>query len=160
MLVVLTGAPRSFHTVFDDIDEIGLANDIATVHPGILNLAGQLTVRELGALLSECNAFLTCDTGPMHVGSAVRAPMVVLSGAADPDRTGPINEQATVLIDRSFACVPCRQRTCMFGDVRCMSGLSTNRVIEALSQKLDNELGSTTVGRNIEPQISLIEPGS
>jgi len=142
ILVVLTGAPRSFHTVFDDIDEISLASEIAGAHPNILNLAGQLTVRELGALLSECDAFLTCDTGPMHVGSAVRAPMVVLSGAADPERTGPINPEATVLIDRSLPCVPCRQRTCVFGDVRCMKGLSTQKVIEALTDKLGGEAAS------------------
>jgi len=140
VLVVLTGAPRSFHTVFDDIDEISLASEITAVHPNILNLAGQLTVRELGALLAECDAFLTCDTGPMHVGSAVRAPMVVLSGAADPERTGPINPEATVLIDRSLPCVPCRQRTCIFGDVRCMKGISTNRVIDELAAKLGRGL--------------------
>lgn len=136
ILVVLTGAPRSFHTVFDDIDEISLSQTIASMDRRILNLAGKLTVRELGALLSRSNVFLTCDTGPMHIGSAVRAPMVVLSGAANPDRTGPINPEAVVLIDRSLPCVPCGQRVCALGDIPCMRNLSTDRVIEEITALL------------------------
>ncbi len=85
--VVVTGAPSSFKTVMDGLDEISLARSVALADSRIHNLAGQLSVKEFGALLARADTLLTCDTGPMHIGAAVGTPLVVLSGAADP--TGP-----------------------------------------------------------------------
>ncbi|BDI33046.1 hypothetical protein CCAX7_50970 [Capsulimonas corticalis] len=134
--VIVTGAPRSFRTVMDALDEVSLAAAVAAVDPRIIDLAGLLTVKELGALLARADTFLTCDTGPMHIGAAVGSPMVVLSGAADPNRTGPIGENATVLIDRTLSCVPCRDRLCARGDVMCMQNLSVENVIAAVTERL------------------------
>jgi heptosyltransferase-2 len=134
--VVVTGAPPSFRTVMDGLDEVSLASQVAESDPRILNLAGQLSVKEFGALLARADTLLTCDTGPMHIGSALETPLVVLSGAADPDRTGPLTPNSTVLIDRALPCVPCRDRVCARHDVRCMDNLSINAVIAAVEQRL------------------------
>ena len=134
--VALTGAPPSFRTVMDGLDEVALARTVAEGDPRILNLAGRLTVKEFGALLQRADTLLTCDTGPMHIGAALETPLVVLSGAADPDRTGPLTDNATVLIDRTLACVPCRDRLCARGDVMCMQDLSVSAVVDAVSQRL------------------------
>jgi ADP-heptose:LPS heptosyltransferase len=134
--VALTGAPPSFKTVMDGLDEVRLAKDAAAFDPRILNLAGQLSVKEFGALLARAGTLLTCDTGPMHIGAALGTPLVVLSGAADPDRTGPLNLNSTVLIDRTLSCVPCRDRICRRGDMLCMSNLSVSHVIAAVGERL------------------------
>lgn len=134
--VAVTGAPSSFKTVMDDADEVGLARRVAASDPRIVDLAGRLTVKEFGALLQRADTLLTCDTGPMHIGAALHTPLVVLSGAADPDRTGPLTDNATVLIDRTLSCVPCRDRVCARGDVMCMQNLSVPAVIVALEQRL------------------------
>jgi ADP-heptose:LPS heptosyltransferase len=134
--VVLTGAPPSFRTVMDGLDEVTLADTVAAADPRILNLAGRLSVKEFGALLQRADALLTCDTGPMHIGAALETPLVVLSGAADPDRTGPLTANSTVLIDRSLACVPCRDRICARGDVLCMQNLSVPAVVDAVERRL------------------------
>lgn len=145
--VVITGAPSSFQTVMDGLDEVALAAKVADADPRILNLAGRLSVKEFGALLQFANAFLTCDTGPMHIASAVGTPMIVLSGAADPDRTGPLNASAVVLIDRQLPCVPCRDRICRRGDVKCMDDLSTAQAAAALERML--------AGGAREPKLAL-----
>ena len=62
--------------------------------------------------------------------------LVVLSGAGDPDRTGPLTENSTVLIDRSLPCVPCRDRICRRGDMLCMSNLTVSSVIAAVGERL------------------------
>lgn len=134
--VVVTGAPSSFLTVMDGLDEVALAQDVASSDARIVNLAGRLTVKEFGALLSRADAFLTCDTGPMHIASALDTPLVVLSGAADPNRTGPLNSNATVLIDSALSCVPCRDRVCRRKDVLCMQNLSVASVIAALEASM------------------------
>ncbi len=134
--VVLTGAPPAFQTVMDELDDVELARFVAQGDPRILNLAGQLSVKEFGALLMRADCLLTCDTGPMHIGAALGTPLVVLSGAADPDRTGPLTGNATVLIDRTLSCVPCRDRVCRRGDVKCMDNLSVPAVVAAVAERL------------------------
>ena len=135
--VAITGAPPAFKTVMDGLDEVALAQEVAGVDARILNLAGRLTVKEFGALLERADTLLTCDTGPMHIGAALRTPLVVLSGAADPDRTGPLTENSTILIDRSLSCVPCRDRVCARGDVMCMQNLTAANVRSAIEERLN-----------------------
>lgn len=134
--VAVTGAPASFKTVMDGLDEVSLAREVAAGDTRIHNLAGLLSVKEFGAVLERADCLLTCDTGPMHIGAALNTPLVVLSGAADPDRTGPLTANSTVLIDRTLPCVPCRDRICGRGDVKCMDNLSTDAVIEAVAARL------------------------
>ena len=134
--VVVTGAPPSFRTVMDGLNEVALAAEVARADPRVLNFAGRLTVKEFGALLARAGALLTCDTGPMHIGAALETPLVVLSGAADPARTGPLTGNSTVLIDRTLPCVPCRDRECMRGDMMCMQNLTVPAVIAATELRL------------------------
>jgi ADP-heptose:LPS heptosyltransferase len=101
--VCVTGSPPSFRTVMDGLDEVALAAQFAGADSRIVNLAGRLSLKEFGALLLRASVLLTCDTGPMHVASALQTPMVVLSGAADPDRTGPLTENSMVLIDQGLS---------------------------------------------------------
>ena len=135
--VFVTGAPSSHRSIIDSLDEVALAAGICSADPRIVDLAGKLTVKELGALLMRASVFLTCDTGPMHIAAALRTPMVVLSGAADPARTGPLTDNAVVLIDRSLPCVPCRDRICGRGDVKCMDNLSEEMVVQAIDRLLE-----------------------
>ncbi len=137
--VAVTGAPASFKTVMDGLDEVTLAGRVADADPRILNLAGALSVKEFGALLARADTLLTCDTGPMHIGAALGTPLVVLSGAADPDRTGPLTANSTVLIDRELSCVPCRDRVCARGDTLCMSNLTVPAVRSAVGERLGLE---------------------
>ena len=136
VVVVVTGAPPTFRTVMDGLDEVTLAAEVAEADPRILNLAGRLNVKEFGALLARAGVLLTCDTGPMHIGAALGTPLVVLSGAADPDRTGPLTHNSVVLRDRSLPCVPCRDRVCARHDVLCMDNLTVPSVVAAVEQRL------------------------
>lgn len=136
VIVAVTGAPASFKTVMDGLDEVGLARIVASADGRILNLAGQLSVKEFGALLERADTLLTCDTGPMHIGAALQTPLVVLSGAADPHRTGPLTANSTILIDRDLPCVPCRDRICARGDIACMDHLSVPNVIAATAARM------------------------
>lgn len=103
----------------------------------VVDTTGRLTFEQLGALMQRADCVLTCDTGPMHVAAAVDAPLICLSGAADPDRTGPISPRSSVIIDRSLPCVPCQRKTCLFAtDVRCMNAIQVETVVEAVERHL------------------------
>ncbi len=47
-----------------------------------INVAGQLSVGELAALLARCRVLLSNDSGPVHVAAAVGTPVVALFGRA------------------------------------------------------------------------------
>lgn len=100
------------------------------------NLAGKLTVKELGALLERASCVVTGDTGPLHIASAVKAPIVCLSGAADPDRTGPTRPGDLVVINRELDCVPCQGRSCKRGDIACMTQLPVEWVLDAIEKRI------------------------
>ncbi len=42
-------------------------------------------------IISQARLLITCDTGPMHVGFAVKTPTVALFGSYDPRGTGPFD---------------------------------------------------------------------
>ena len=71
-----------------------------------VSLAGKLPLPQTAALLSHCDLFVGCDSGPMHVAAAVGTPVVSLSGcpqdappaySAHPGRIGPYCAQRRVV---------------------------------------------------------------
>jgi ADP-heptose:LPS heptosyltransferase len=103
----------------------------------INSLVGKLTLQELGAVMQASAVTVTGDTGPLHIAAAVGARIVCLSGAADPDRTGPSNNPLDlVVINRSLPCVPCQGRSCNRGDIACMTQMSVESVANAVERRI------------------------
>ena len=48
------------------------------------SVAGETTIAQLAAVLTRCDFGITLDTGPLHVGRAVRLPLVVIAPAWSP----------------------------------------------------------------------------
>jgi len=67
----------------------------------VLNLVGQLSLKELGACLQRARVLVCNDSGPMHVAAAVGTPVVALFGTEDPgshpQRWGPWGRGHTVI---------------------------------------------------------------
>jgi heptosyltransferase-2 len=99
----------------------------------IWNLAGKTTLRELMALLKICRVLLTNDSGPMHVAAALGTPVVIPFGSTSPELTGPglPGDARHRLLKSDAPCSPCFLRECPI-DFRCMSGISVERVVEAV----------------------------
>jgi len=57
----------------------------------------QSTVAQMVALLRRATVVIAGDTGPLHVGAALRRPVVGLFGPTDPARNGPFGTRARVL---------------------------------------------------------------
>jgi heptosyltransferase-2 len=102
------------------------------------NLAGQTSVRELCALLKFSGALLTNDTGAMHVAAALGTPVVAPFGSTSPDLTGPAlpGDPRHRLLRSDAPCSPCFRRECPI-DLRCLTGISMERVVEAVVESLN-----------------------
>jgi heptosyltransferase-1 len=53
---------------------------------------GRINLMQLAAVAERCAAFVTADTGPMHIVAAVGAPIVALFGPTDVALTGPVRK--------------------------------------------------------------------
>jgi heptosyltransferase-2 len=89
------------------------------------------------ALLKLCRVVLTNDTGPMHVAAALGTPVVVPFGSTSPELTGPglPGDARHQLLRSETPCSPCFRRVCPI-DFRCMTGISPDRVVEAVSRAI------------------------
>lgn len=63
----------------------------------VLNLAGKLTLPQLGAVIQQCDLFIGNDSAPMHLAAAVNTPVVALFGPTSPERYGPYGVASEVV---------------------------------------------------------------
>lgn len=79
--------------VVGDAGESRLGVPLAQVDPmRVVNLAGELTLRELGALVGRARIVLTNDSAVMHLGYELHRPVVALFGPTDPEKYGRENK--------------------------------------------------------------------
>lgn len=122
--------------IFGGQSEVEIAKEIGKTAGGqpqdsFMNLAGKTNLRELSALISECDALLTNDSGPMHIGYAVRTPLVAIFGSTDPLLTGPPEKENTV-IKKELQCSPCFKRECDKQEMACMTSIKPDEIFEAV----------------------------
>ncbi|MBI4709857.1 MAG: lipopolysaccharide heptosyltransferase II [Nitrospirae bacterium] len=103
-----------------------------------LNLTGKTSLRQLAALISECDAFITNDSGPMHIASAMSVPLIAIFGSTDPDATGPLGARHKV-ISKQLSCSPCLKRKCPEEHLNCMEAINVDDVFNALTEILPKE---------------------
>ncbi len=99
------------------------------------NLAGKTSLRELLALIHCCSAFLTNDSGPMHIASALNVPLIALFGSTSEIKTGPYN--GGTIIHKHVSCSPCYKRVCPI-DFRCMTQISADEVYQSIYKLIKN----------------------
>ncbi len=113
-----------------------------TSWPGrVLNAVGQIDLLQLAAVAERCSAFVTADTGPMHIAAAVGAPVVALFGPTDPMLTGPV---------RNPGGAPQRVLAAGMGgtDVRsAMEKIDVERVLRSTQQLVEEVEASRTAPR-------------
>ncbi|MFO7761860.1 MAG: lipopolysaccharide heptosyltransferase II [Desulfobia sp.] len=100
----------------------------------IHNLAGETTLSQAMALIANCDAFVTNDSGLMHVAAAAGTPLVAIFGSTDAAATGPFSDNASV-IQKKMSCQPCFKRTCNCG-FSCMLDINVEEVAEEVLKKL------------------------
>ena len=123
-VVIFTGSPAD-RSVNDRI--------ISMMGEKAVNWAGETTLKELAALASISDLFITTDTGPMHVAAAVGAQVLALFGPTAPWRTGPYGP-SHVVVRTGISCSPCFGKRCK-ENVGCMRGITVDEVMGKVNIK-------------------------
>jgi heptosyltransferase-3 len=112
-----------------------------------VDLAGRLSLKELGALISKARLFFGADSAPMHLASAVNTPAVALFGPSGVYNWGPWGE-GHLVIQKDWDCVPCGKDGCEGGKVsRCLVELTPAEVLDRMEQhfsELGNKVGQSS----------------
>lgn len=127
--VVLTAAPNA--------EELAHAGEIARLAGGAcVNLAGALSIKELGALSARARLFIGVDSMPMHLAAALGTPVVALFGPSGELEWGPWNVAHRV-VSGDQSCRPCGNDGCGGSKVsECLETLEVERVWRAARELL------------------------
>ena len=129
--IVLTAAPDPKELLL--IDEIS-----AQLKQPAVNLAGQLSLKELAALTARAKLFIGVDSAPMHIAAAMGTPTVAIFGPSGDWEWGPWQVPHRLVMS-DMICRPCGQDGCGGGKIsECLTTLPVNRVLEATQALLDS----------------------
>ncbi len=120
----------------DDVD-IGRGL-LQLLHYPCIDACGKTTVSQLASLLRRCCLFISNDSGPVHIASAVGVPVVAIFGRRQPGlspcRWGPTGRN-DVFLHKEVGCVECLAHNCQKG-FACLKAISVEEVLSAARRLL------------------------
>ena len=106
---------------------------IKNMHIKALNLAGKTSISQLASLLRRSQLFISTDSGPMHVASALGVPVITIFGRSQaglsPQRWGPLGEKSRIL-HKTVGCTICLAHNCQ-KDFACLKATTVEDVLSA-----------------------------
>ena len=127
--LVLTGAPHAREQAI-----VARIRERAGVD--LVDLSGQLSLRELGAVAARARLFFGVDSAPMHIAAAMGTPVVALFGPSGEHEWGPWMTPHRIVAS-DFACRPCGNDGCGGSKVsECLTKLKVDRVHSAINELL------------------------
>lgn len=94
----------------------------------IINACGKTNINELAVLIKKCQVFISADSSPLHIASAVGTPFIALFGPTDARRHLPPGKNC-VVITKQLPCSPCYKSKCR--RKRCMVAITPAEVFAA-----------------------------
>jgi heptosyltransferase-1 len=159
MVEVLTQAGRTWggSAVFVGGPGERLVCDAATTtlsirqpHCGVLNLAGQTTLKQLAALLTQVDVVVSNDSGPLHLAAELGTPVLGIFTCTSPQRSGPPGPQHE-FVTTAVSCAATYHKSCPhLGDrhLACHRELSTARVWQGLLRQVERHgLANSSIRR-------------
>ncbi|MDD5465757.1 MAG: lipopolysaccharide heptosyltransferase II [Candidatus Omnitrophica bacterium] len=116
-------------------DDLGFASLLinSLKNTKIINACGKTTINELAVLIKRCHVFVSADSSPLHIASAVGTPFIALFGPTDPRRHLPPGKDY-IIIKKDLNCSPCYKTKCR--SKRCMVEINPAEVFEAIGKLL------------------------
>jgi lipopolysaccharide heptosyltransferase II len=95
---------------------------------------GRVTLLELAVMVRKCGAFVSGDSGPMHIATSQGVPIIAIYGPSDPVRYAPYNVEHRI-IKSQMDCLTCGEHEC--GHHRCMKNISPAVVFSAVEEIIE-----------------------
>lgn len=131
--IYLLGAPA-------DKDACEIIRTTST-HPKIENLAGSLSLMQSAALMQSASLVLANDSAPLHLASAMNAPVLAIFCSTVPEfGFTPLSDKFEIIeTSKQLSCRPCGlhgYKACPKGHFRCAYDIETKTILEKIDQLL------------------------
>ena len=118
----------------EDAEFAGCVAKLAKSKPIVA--AGKTSIMELASLIKQFKVYLTPDSAPMHVASAMGTPVIALFGPTDPARhLVPSRDCVVICKCAELKCGPCYKPNCM-KNFACMKKITVDDVFDAMKEFL------------------------
>lgn len=102
----------------------------------MVNLSGEISLKELVVLFAHSKMLITSDSGPLHLASASQTPTVSLFGPESPIRYGPLGNNHIVFC-KNLYCSPClnvynAKKSMCNSENKCMQLISVEEVFDGI----------------------------
>lgn len=124
-----------------DVFLLGTRKDKEIINEMILKSDGNahaiigMPLLKVAALIKHSNLFIGGDSGLLHIADAVGVPIIGLFGPSNPEITGPLSKDVTI-IKKEIPCSPCRQKKICAKNIKCMELIKAEEVLKAVKEKL------------------------
>ncbi|MBS0629814.1 MAG: putative lipopolysaccharide heptosyltransferase III [Verrucomicrobia bacterium] len=132
--VVLTGSPS----------ERDFVQEVANLtSKEVINVAGETSLKEMGALIQLSKGLITVDSVALHMASALKVPVVALFGPTSEKNWGPWQNPQSVVVSQNRECRPCHMDGCG-GSKRsdCLWTLTASEIVDAFEKLLTDFVSS------------------
>ena len=136
--VVVVGAAADRATAAEVVRAAGVHGS-----PHLLDMVGRTSLTELIGVLAHCRAFVSNDSGAMHLAAALDVPVTAIFGPTREWATSPLPGAAgrdAVVVRTDVSCRPCMLRTCPI-DHRCMTRIGVDDVLPSVQAHLRGSTG-------------------
>lgn len=123
---------RVFVTGTGDEGKLIEASSLFTENPHVVNLCGQLSLKELLGVIYKADGLLAASTGPLHLAAAFGIQAIGIYPPIrpmHPGRWAPLGAKATYLV-QDKSCNDCRKSQ----DCNCIRDISPESVLEHLTK--------------------------
>lgn len=118
-----------------------LTDQIAHLWPErVLNLAGELSLRESTEVIRRSTTLVTNDSAPMHLGAAVNIPVIALFGPTVPSFGFAPQGDQHIIVEKRLDCRPCSRHggpRCPLKHHKCMRDLSPRMVYQHVKKVVE-----------------------
>lgn len=99
----------------------------------VINLSGQISLRELAALIEMSELLVCVDSVPFHMASALKKQVVAIFGPTSDVTWGPWRNPGARVVAQNFSCRPCYQDGCGGSKMSdCLATLPVGLVLKAI----------------------------
>jgi heptosyltransferase-3 len=110
---------------------------LASTKTQVVDLAAQLSLPELAALIASARLLIGVDSAPMHIATAVGTPVVAVFGPSGEAEWGPTVVPSRVVASTEHRCRPCGNNGCGGSNISdCLVKLPVSRVVAAARELL------------------------
>jgi len=102
----------------------------------VFDTAGQTTIHQSAALIEKSDLFVGNDSGPLHIASTTKTPIVGIFGPTNPVVDGPYKPKGEILFKKTKY-APCYTSNCA-GHPPCIEEISVTDATKACQRILNN----------------------